>query len=114
VSAAYQGRPAADVTTQLTTMYDRATAAGIAVIAGTIVPFNTATADQNARMQAINDWITSQAKTRKRFLVADTRAATADPKNPDRLAGSPDELHPDIDGYHRMAEVIEPLIRRAL
>ena len=114
VNDVYQGRPASDVTRQLAVMYDRASKAGIAVVAGTIVPYNTATADQNARMHAINDWIKQQAKTRTRFLVADTRMATADPKNPDRLAGSPDELHPEIDGYHRMAEVIEPLIRRAL
>lgn len=114
VNDIYQNLPADRVTTQLAAMYDRARAAGLAVIAGTIVPYNTATADQNARMHVVNDWITSQAVHRPRFWVADTRAAAADPADPDRLSGSPDGLHPDIDGYRRMAEAIEPLIVRAL
>ena len=103
VNDVYQNLPADRVTAQLAAMYDRAASAGIAVVAGTIVPYNTATPDQNARMHAINDWIWRQAGARRRFQVADTRAATADPGNPDRLAGSPDDLHPDINGYRAMA-----------
>jgi lysophospholipase L1-like esterase len=112
VNDVYQGRAAEHVMAQLSVMYGRAAEAGIAVVAGTIVPYNTATADQNARMHAINDWIRRQAETRSRFLVADTRAAVADPSNPDRLAGSPDDLHPDIDGYRSMAAAIGPMIER--
>jgi lysophospholipase L1-like esterase len=41
---------------------------------------------------------------------ADTRAATAAPGDPDRLAGSPDNLHPDVDGYRRMAEALAPAL----
>ena len=47
-------------------MYDKARAAGIRVVAGTIIPYNTATPDQNARMHAVNDWIrggTSASRT---------------------------------------------------
>jgi lysophospholipase L1-like esterase len=33
---------------------------------------------------------------------------------PDRLRGSPDGLHPDTDGYRRMAEALAPAIARAL
>ena len=44
----------------------------------------------------------------------DTRAAVADPANPDRLAESPDGLHPSAAGYRRMAEALRPVIEEAL
>jgi lysophospholipase L1-like esterase len=114
VNDIYQNFPADHVTTQLAMLYDRAAEAGLAVIAGTIVPYNTATTDQNFRMHSVNDWIKAEATKRPHFQVADTRAAAADPGNPNLLSGSPDGLHPDIDGYRRMAAAIEPLIVRAL
>jgi lysophospholipase L1-like esterase len=109
VNDVYQGRSAESVTSALERMYARAREHGIAVIAATIVPYNTATADQNARMHAVNDWIATTA-ARLGLGFADTRAAAADPANPDRLAGSPDDLHPDIEGYRRMADVIRAAI----
>jgi lysophospholipase L1-like esterase len=95
-------------------MYDRAIAAGIPIVAGSIVPYNTATDDQNARMHAINDWIAAEAGRDPRITFANTRAATAAPGQPDRLAGSPDGLHPDVAGYRRMAEVLETATRRLI
>ena len=61
VNDVYQGRAAAFVTVNLAAMYARAKAEGIRVAAGSIVPFNTASADQNARMHAVNDWIRAEA-----------------------------------------------------
>jgi lysophospholipase L1-like esterase len=114
VNDVYQGLPASHVTGQLEGMYARARAAGIAVVAGTIVPYNTAGSDQNARMHAVNDWILRVAAAMPGVWTVDTRRAVADPHDPDRLAGSPDELHPDIDGYRRMAETLLPAIERAM
>jgi lysophospholipase L1-like esterase len=110
VNDVYQGKEIDHVTTQLSAMYARARAAGIAIVAGTIVPYNTATAEQNARMRAINNWIRETAG----IHAVDTRGAVADPADPDKLRASPDGLHPDIDGYRRMAVALEPAIKAAL
>jgi len=114
VNDVYQGRPVEHVKDQLTAMYKRAHDAGIRVVAGTIIPYNTATSDQNARMHEINDWIRAQARADPGIIVVDTRAAVASPGDPDRLASSPDGLHPDAAGYHRMADAIAPGIEAAL
>jgi lysophospholipase L1-like esterase len=114
VNDVYQGKAVAHVTTQLRAMYDRAAAASIPVVAGSIVPYNTATDEQNAKMRAINTWIAAEAARDPRIEFADTRAAAAAPGQPDRLSGSPDGLHPDVAGYRKMAEALAPAIRRLL
>jgi lysophospholipase L1-like esterase len=95
-------------------MYARAAAAHVAVVAGTIIPFDTATPDQNARMHAVNAWIRHLTAREPGVWFCDTRAAVARPDDPDRLASSPDRLHPDADGYRRMAEALLPVVERAL
>lgn len=111
VNDVYQGRTVSHVTGQLRAMYDRAAAAKIPVVAGSIVPFNTATAAQNAAMREINTWIAAEAARDANVSFVDTRAAAAAASDPDKLSGSPDGLHPDIDGYRRMGEAIEAMIR---
>ena len=114
VNDVYQGRPADSATAQLRTMYDRAAEAKIPAIACSIIPFNGATPDQVARMHAVNRWIEEQARRDARIVFVDTRSAAAKPGNIDELAGTPDGLHPDVAGYHRMADAIEPAVRRVL
>ncbi len=114
VNDVYQGRPAEFATMNLRKLYDRAGEAGISVVAGSIVPFNTATADQNRRMREINEWIAAEAERDANVTFVDTRAAVAAPDDPDRLAASPDDLHPDVDGYRRMAAAIGPVVARVL
>jgi len=113
VNDVYQGRSVDHVKTELSAMYKRAQEAGIKVIAGTIIPYNTATPDQNARMHEINEWIKAQAQSDANVRVVDTRAAVAEPGRPDLLASSPDGLHPDSTGYRKMAEAIAPVIESA-
>ena len=114
VNDVYQGREAGHVIDQLADMYERARRSGIAVIAGTIIPYNTALPDQNVRMRQINDWIRNVASSSSHISFVDTRAAVAASNNGDRLFESPDNLHPSPAGYRRMAETIEPALRRLL
>jgi lysophospholipase L1-like esterase len=115
VNDVYQGRTAESVARELEAMYDAARAAGIVVVAGSLIPYNVATADQNARMHAVNDWVRGYAARHPASIVfCDTRAAVAAPGQPDRLLSSPDDLHPTPDGYKRMAAALEPAIKLAI
>ena len=114
VNDVYQGRPAEQVQSELAAMYTRAKEVGIRVVAGTIIPYNTATPDQNARMHAINDWIRAQSSSDPNIRFVDTRAAVAAPGQPDLLVSSPDGLHPDAAGYRKMADAITRVIESIL
>ena len=110
VNDVYQGRTVDHVIEQLHGMYARAAGAGILVVAGSIVPYNTATPEQNTRMRQINDWIRRQPDV----AFADTRSAVAASDNPDQLFESPDSLHPTAAGYHCMADAIAAVLERRL
>jgi lysophospholipase L1-like esterase len=115
VNDVYQGRSSESVTRELEAMYAAARAATIAVVAGSIIPYNTAGADENRRMRAINDWIREYAARHDDGVVfCDTRTAVAAPGQPDQLVSSPDGLHPSPDGYKLMADALDPAIRAAL
>jgi len=114
VNDVYQGRTVEHVMAQLRTMYDRAAHAGIRVVGGTIVPYNTAGTAENDRMRQINAWIREQTRNEPAIAFVDTRAAVAAPENPDRLAESPDGLHPSPRGYRAMADAIRPVLQSAL
>jgi acyl-CoA thioesterase-1 len=110
VNDVYQGRSVEHVSAELRVMYTLAAQSGIRVVAGSILPYNTATPDQNARMHQISDWIRRQPG----IVFVDTRAAAAAADNPDTLLDSADGLHPTPAGYHRMADAIRPALEQAL
>ena len=112
VNDVYQGREVEHVTAQLAQIYTRVRDIGARVVAGSIVPYNTATPEHNARMHAINGWIRRTAEAGPSITWVDTRRAVAAADDIDRLASSPDELHPDADGYRRMAEALLPALER--
>jgi lysophospholipase L1-like esterase len=114
VNDVYQGFGSEHVERELAAMYEDAARAGISVVAGSILPYDTATPDQNARMHEINAWIEAHARQNPGICFADTRAAVASPAHPDLLSSSADRLHPDADGYRRMADAIAPAIERLL
>jgi len=117
VNDVYQGQAPETVTHELEAMYElarRATPQGIPVVAGSILPYNTATSVEIARMRAVNDWIRAYAAAHPHVTACDTRAAVAAPDDPDRLETSPDGLHPTPDGYRRMALALVPVLERVL
>jgi lysophospholipase L1-like esterase len=115
VNDIYQGRPASDAIAHLDAMYAMAARHAIPVIAGSIIPYNTASADQNARMVEVNAWIRTRAETGAGGITfVDTRAAVAAPGLPDILIDTPDQLHPSAAGYRLMADVIRPAVEQIL
>jgi lysophospholipase L1-like esterase len=114
VNDVYQGREVQHVVKQLRAMYDGAKAAAIPVIAGSIIPYNTATPEQNARMREVNAWIRATAAEDPGIEFVDTRAAAAAADDLDRLFESPDDLHPSPAGYRRMADAIRPVLESVL
>jgi acyl-CoA thioesterase I len=110
VNDVYQGLPAAHAIEHLQTMYLRALAANITVVAGSILPFNTATVDHNARMREVNGWIRSYAARETRVKFVDTRRSVSNPRNDDLLFESRDGLHPSPAGYGRVAEALVPTL----
>jgi lysophospholipase L1-like esterase len=114
VNDVYQGRDVGSVVENLRWMYDRAGQAGIRVVTGTILPYDTATLEQNAKMHQINAWVRQQAERDPALGFVDTRSAVAAPGKPDMLSDTGDHLHPSPAGYRAMAEAIRPVIERVL
>jgi lysophospholipase L1-like esterase len=114
VNDIYQGRDAATVQAHLLAMYTRARDARIPLVACSIIPFDTATPDQNARMHAVNAWIRETASSTPGMAYCDTRSAAARPDDIDRLFDTADQLHPTAAGYQRMADALLPVIRAVL
>ena len=105
VNDVYQDRSLKDTEKDLLWMYRRARAVGITPMAATVLPFTRATKEQNVRLAALNAWIRAEAKTEK-IPFCDAAAAVAAPKEPSRLKGSPDGLHPDVAGYRALGEAL--------
>jgi len=113
VNDVYQGRPASHVQAQLSAMYDEALRATITVVAGSIIPYNTATPEQNERMHEINEWIRDRSDGIRLHYV-DSRGAVARPGNIDLLGDTLDQLHPTAAGYRLMANAIARALEHAL
>jgi lysophospholipase L1-like esterase len=109
-----QGRSVESVERELDAMYNAAHAPGVPVVAGSILPFNVATAEQRARMHTVNDWIRDRAAGHDGVVFCDTHRAVAAPGQPDHLVSSPDDLQPSPDGYKLMGLALDPVIKSAV
>ena len=116
VNDIYQGRSPERVQSEFEAMFTlaRTSPSALPIVIGSIMPFNTATPEQNRRMHAVNDWLRSYSSAHSDVMFCDTRLAVSSPTDPDRLISSPDDLHPSPEGYRLAALALEPVIWRAL
>lgn len=113
VNDIYQGFAADSIARNLTKMYSVSLQANIVPVACTILPYNTMGENERLLRRKLNGWIESESH-RLRIPFSDTAAAVSAPDNGDRLAGSPDGLHPDVEGYRSMATAIGSTIQEYL
>ena len=112
VNDVYQGYSNASIEANLSELYRQAATSGARVLVATILPFNIMTHDQATAIRMLNRWIAARAEVSS-LLFCDTNRVVADRSDPDRLAGSPDGLHPDLSGYRKMGEAIARVIETA-
>ena len=105
VNDIYQGFSSDSTRQNLSEMYVGAIREKIAPLACTVLPYNTVGKREIESRTSLNSWI-SKESSRLGISFCDTSESVADPKNPNKLRGSPDGLHPDVEGYKRMAEAI--------
>ena len=105
VNDIYQGVPLDSVKRNLLKMYEQARGAGIRPVAATVLPYNTASKDEIEAIRSLNSWITETA-SELAIPVCDTNRAVRNPRIPDQLSSSMDGLHPDVEGYRKMAEAL--------
>jgi lysophospholipase L1-like esterase len=113
VNDIYQGLPLDFITRNLAKMYDMALGCGAVPIGCTVLPYNTMSRGQAEERNQLNRWVEAESR-RRGILFCDTAKAVANPTNPDRLAGSPDGLHPDPEGYRKMAQAVSQTIEESM
>src|SRR5207302_1970608 len=79
----------------------------------TVLTYDRAIPRATAAIFTVNTWIESFAKVLD-IPFADTHAAVAAPDAPHRLRGSPDGMHPDVDGYRWMGDTLTRTIEAHL
>ena len=113
VNDVYQGNSMDTIKNNLLALYQKGLAAGIRPVACTILPYNTASDGERKNIRELNKFIEHTAR-RLGIAFCDTNRAVADPNNPDRLSGSPDENHPDVSGYRNMGTALTHVIESQL
>ena len=114
VNDVYQGYSVAHVKEQLEGMYSQAQEGKLSVVAGSILPYNTSSEEQQAKIAELNSWIKKTAESRDFMAFCDTNRAVRNPENVHQLLESPDGLHPNAEGYRKMAVALMPVISSLL
>ncbi len=113
VNDIYQGFPADFTERGLAEMYNMALKASITPVVCSVLPYNTMGAREAQTMKGLNGWIVATSE-KLSIPLSDTNKAVSDPEDPDRLASSSDGLHPDVDGYRKMAVAISKVLEDRL
>ncbi|MDQ0791370.1 SGNH/GDSL hydrolase family protein [Streptomyces sp. B3I8] len=99
-----------EIVTGLRDIADRAHAAGLRVLGGTLIPFEgwqTYGPEQEAARETVNTWIRDGGVV---DAVVDFDAAVRDPADPHRMRteyDSGDHLHPNDEGLRAMADAVD-------
>ncbi len=113
VNDIYQGYPSSHVEENLNLMYNAARRAEIVPVAATILPYNTMSGKAHTSIMQLNAIVKSAADSLK-IPFCDTYSVVVDPRNPTKLRGSSDGLHPDVAGYRRIGEALTHTIEAHL
>ena len=108
VNDVYQGYPLEHIQGHLQAMYARAAELGITVVAGSVLPYDTARPEQNEELHELNRWLASLPSP---IHCCDTHRAVQSPADPDHLRETPEGLHPTPRGYHRMAVALKAVLQ---
>jgi lysophospholipase L1-like esterase len=110
VNDIYQGFPMEFAEHNLEEMYGRTAKVESDPVACTVLPYNLMSPGQARTRRELNVWIEAEARE-KSIPFVDTAAAVCRKGEPDRLEGTPDGLHPDVEGYRRMAQAISAVLQ---
>jgi len=113
VNDLYQGRSAEQVEENLERMIRLSLEARARVVVCTILPYNSAPPSVLDRMRRVNRWI-RETSSREGLGFCDLFSVVENPARPGTLRGTPDGLHPDVDGYRKMGETIGEELQRVL
>ena len=105
VNDTYAGIPVEQTEENLRAMYRDAELHGIIPIAATILPFDEAAPLDQEKIRTINAWIRMEVET-SRLAFVDLNQVARDPRNPDKLRGTAEGLHPDKVTYQLMGEAV--------
>lgn len=106
-----QGKELSLIQDNLTRLYDLSLGEKAKVLACTILPLDIFEPAQKEKILMMNRWIRETAETRG-LGFCDTFQALDNPFKPGFLVNTPDDIHPDIDGYRQMGFTIAEAIER--
>lgn len=111
VNDLYQGYPPEEIQRNLELIYQRALQERIWVVACTIPPYNGMSPVLFNRMRQVNRWIQSYS-VKEGLGFCDLFRVMENPAKPGTLIGTPDGLHPDVEGYRTMGEAVADSLER--
>ena len=109
VNDLYQGGSVQGVTMNLAKMYAAAQERKLAVVACTVLPYDSATASLRQKILEVNDWVRSYSNQHG-LIFCDTFGVVSDPGGAFKLRESPDGLHPSPEVYRSMGEALADVL----
>lgn len=92
-------------------IYEKAAQVNARLLICTILPLDILSPEQKDKVRTLNAWLKKTAHEKKAGFC-DTYTALEDPQRPGFLSGTPDGIHPDVDGYKKMGMAIAQAIEK--